>query len=158
MHEYTAFMREAIEIARAGIKAGQSPFGAVIAARDGAIVARAHNRVRADCDATAHAEIVAIRAACHQLGIINLSGHVMATTCEPCPMCAAAIHWARLDAVIYGASIADAQRSQFNELSLSVQDVYEHGQSAVRVHPFIMRDECKALFDQWLAGPNPTPY
>lgn len=154
----TDLMRQAIEVGKAGIAAGQSPFGAVIAARTGEVVIAAHNRVRADGDVTAHAEIVAIRGACSRLGTIDLAGHVIATTCEPCPMCAAAIHWARLEAVIFGADIDDARAVSFNELLVSTQSVYDMGGSGVRVYAGVLRDECAALFELWKDGPNPTPY
>ncbi len=156
MHE--KLVKRAIEMAAKGIAAGQSPFGAVVATNKGDVVFEAHNMVRGDCDATAHAEILAIRGACYKLSTVDLTGHVLATTCEPCPMCAAAIHWARLDAVIHGAGIADAGRTGFNELSVSTEALYEQGASQVRVHPRVLRDECVALFEMWLRGPNPDPY
>jgi guanine deaminase len=155
---YTKLVSAAVDIARRGVDAGQSPFGAVIANRDGEIIAAAHNTVRADHDATAHAEINAIRAACAQATATDLHGYVMATTCEPCPMCAAAIHWARLDAVIYGADIGDARRAGFNELALSAREVYRIGGSAVRIIDRVETAICRSLFDLWLTGPNPTPY
>jgi len=151
-------MQAAIEVSKAGVADGQSPFGAVIARADGEIVCATHNTVRATCDPTAHAEVNAIRTSCRHLGIIDLSGYVMAATCEPCPMCAAAIHWARLDAVIYGASIEDAERAGFNELSLPCTAIYARSQRPVAVREHILRDECAALFKLWQEGPNPTPY
>ncbi|MFQ5463368.1 MAG: nucleoside deaminase [Phycisphaerae bacterium] len=153
-----ALMRLAIDVAKQGIEQGQSPFGAVLADSDGRIVAIEHNQVRQTHDSTAHAEIAAIRAACRKLGTPNLTGHVIATTCEPCPMCAAAIHWARLDKVIYGASIADAKQAHFNELSVSTEALLRDGQSLVQIIPFVLREQCRALFELWKAGPNPVPY
>src|SRR5688572_12536560 len=97
-------MRLAIGKADEGILAGQSPFGAVVV-QDGEVVTAAHNTVWRDVDPTAHAEINAIRDAAARLQRIDLSGCMMFTTCEPCPMCLAAIHWAKFDAVIYGATI-----------------------------------------------------
>ncbi|MGB2984318.1 MAG: nucleoside deaminase [Phycisphaerae bacterium] len=158
MSNHVELMRQALEAAKEGIEAGQSPFGAVIATKDGEVVFTACNRVRANCDPTAHAEIMAIRGACTKLRTINLAGHVIATTCEPCPMCAAAIHWARLDAVVYGAGIADAKRADFNELSIPTETLYEQGASRVRVYPHVLREECTELFELWKRGPNPNPY
>jgi tRNA(Arg) A34 adenosine deaminase TadA len=155
---HDVLMREAIAVANESIASGQSPFGAVIATAKGAIVCRAHNVVRSDCDATAHAEVVAIRRACSELGTIDLSGHIVVTTCEPCPMCAGAIHWARLDAVVYGAAIADATAAGFNELSLPLQDLYRRGGSKVLLHPGVLRQECADLFQAWHTGPHPAPY
>ena len=100
-------MRLAIEKCRQGIAAGQSPFGCAIA-RDGKLLSCSHNTVVLTTDITAHAEVNAIREACRAVGDIFLDGAIVATTCEPCPMCMAALHWARVDTVYYGATIADA--------------------------------------------------
>jgi tRNA(Arg) A34 adenosine deaminase TadA len=143
------FMRLAIAEARAGIEAGQSPFGAVVI-RDGKLVAAGHNEVWLRSDPTAHAEVVCLQRAGAALRAIDLSGAVMYTTCEPCPMCAAAIHWSRLDAVYYGATIADAERAGFNELRLSCRSLYEQGGSRVRVVDGVLRDECARLFDEFV--------
>jgi tRNA(Arg) A34 adenosine deaminase TadA len=156
--DWQKLMNEAIAVCRRGIDAGQSPFGAAIATRGGQVICSTHNTVRAECDATAHAEINAIREACRRLGTIDLSGHVLATTCEPCPMCAAAIHWARLDAIAFGATIAAAQAAGFNELAFPSSALYEHGGSRVEVHAGVLRDACRGLFDEWLRGPHPQPY
>ncbi len=156
--DYATLMKRAVEVARQGIAAGQSPFGAVIATIEGEVVIAAHNVVRSACDVTAHAEVTAIRKACAKLQRTDLSGHVIATTCEPCPMCATAIHWARLDAVIFGASIADAQKVHFNELTISTESLFSEGGSPVKVVPHVLRDECLELFELWKNGPNPNPY
>ena len=155
---HSRLMAEAIEVCKRGIAAGQSPFGAVIATRDGEVVFTSHNRVRQSVDPSAHAEISAIRGACEKLRTIDLSGHVMATTCEPCPMCASAIHWAKLDTVIYGAGIEDARVAGFNELILSVRELDGSGGSGVQFVEGVLRDECRELFQRWADGPNPTPY
>lgn len=156
--DWSPLISEAVRICRAGILAGQSPFAAVIARRDGRILAAAHNSVRASTDPTAHAEVNAIRAACRALERIDLSGHVMFTTCEPCPMCAAAIHWARLDEVAWGASIADAASAGFRELSMPCAELYRVGGSRVRAHGGIGTGECRELFREWLRGARPEPY
>ena len=159
MANHTELMKRAIEVCKKGIAAGESPFAAVIATSDdGQVVFAAHNTVRSTCDSTAHAEINAIRGACSELGTTDLAGHVIVSTCEPCPMCAAAIHWARLDAVVFGASIADAKDAHFNELPISTEALYRQGESPVRIHPGVLRDECRQLFDLWRQGPNPNPY
>ena len=158
MANYTELMKRAIEVCKKGIAAGESPFAAVIATSDDQVVFAAHNAVRSSCDPTAHAEVNAIRGACTKLGKIDLAGHVIVSTCEPCPMCAAAIHWARLNAVVYGASIADAEDARFNELPVSTETLYRQGESPVRVHTGVLRDECRQLFDLWKRGPNPNPY
>ncbi len=158
MSSHTDLMQRAIEVCRSGIAAGQSPFGAVIARSDGEIICEVHNAVRADTDPTAHAEIKAIREASRRLGTMNLSGHIIVSTCEPCPMCAAAIHWARLDAVVFGASIQDAREARFNELAVATEQLYTLGQSHVKIFPSVMRNHCRQLFDEWRNGPNPNPY
>lgn len=150
-----AFMVLAIEQARSGIWAGQSPFGAVIV-RGRDVIARGHNLVWEQSDPSAHAEIVCIRTAGAALRTIDLSGCEMYTTCEPCPMCAAAIHWANLDAVHFGARIADAAAAGFRELAIPIEEMYSRGGSRVRVHADVMRTECALLFREWLrAGGRP---
>lgn len=158
MADHNELMKQAIDVGRRGIAVGDSPFGAVIATANGRVVIAAHNTVRSSCDSTAHAEINAIRGACAKLGRIHLAGHIIASTCEPCPMCAAAIHWAGLDAVVYGASIADAKDAHFNELPVSIETLYRRGRSPVRIHPHVLHDECRQLFELWRRGPNPAPY
>ncbi|HTH28756.1 MAG TPA: nucleoside deaminase [Sphingobium sp.] len=96
-------MRRALDLAREAALAGEVPIGAVIT-REGRIVAEGQNRNRRDSDPTAHAEIVAIRAAAAAIGDFRLVGHALWVTLEPCAMCAGAISHARLDAVYYGAS------------------------------------------------------
>jgi tRNA(Arg) A34 adenosine deaminase TadA len=141
-------MRLAIAEAEAGIAEGQSPFGCAIARGD-QLLAVSHNVVWATTDITAHAEVTAIRAACRAAQSILLDGSLVATTCEPCPMCMAALHWARVDAVYYGASIADAASAGFNELSIPAADVLRKGGSTVKLVPGILQPECVALFDHW---------
>src|SRR5688572_21940368 len=103
------YMRIAIEKAREGIAADQSPFGACIV-REGQILACEHNVVWRTTDSTAHAEVNAIRVACQAVGGVKLAGATIYSTTEPCPMCFAAIHWAGIDRIVFGASIADAER------------------------------------------------
>jgi tRNA(Arg) A34 adenosine deaminase TadA len=141
-------MRLAIAKAVEGIAAGQSPFGAVIV-RDGAIVAATHNTVWRDGDPTAHAEVNCIRAAAVALGSIDLSGCSIYSTCEPCPMCLAAIHWSRLDRVVFGATIADAADAGFREMQVDARVLAEMGHSPLRIEFGLLREECARLFAQW---------
>lgn len=97
-------MDVALDEARAAAARGEVPVGAVVVAPDGEIVARAGNRTRELADPTAHAEMLAIRAACARLGQERLVGHDLYVTLEPCPMCAAAISAARIARLYYGAS------------------------------------------------------
>lgn len=107
-------MRRAIELAVENVKNGGGPFGAVIA-RDGHIISTGVNRVTANNDPTAHAEVSAIRAACTKLGTFNLEGCVIYTSCEPCPMCLGAIYWAHIDKIYYGANQHDAAAINFDD-------------------------------------------
>lgn len=157
MIDPTELMRSAIEKARLGIAAGQSPFGCAIAQGD-EIVAVAHNLVLATTDITAHAEITAIRLTCRALGLIHLTGCVVATTCEPCPMCMSALHWARVDKVYFGATIADADSAGFNELKVPAADVLRFGRSQVELVPGMLSEECKQLFQEFLSRPNRVVY
>ena len=101
---FTSFMDQALDEARAAAARGEVPVGAVIVSPDGAIVARAGNRTRELNDPTAHAEILALRAACAQAGSERLPGHDLYVTLEPCPMCAAALSNARIARIYYGAA------------------------------------------------------
>lgn len=107
-------MRRAIDLAVENVKSGGGPFGAVIA-RDGHIISTGVNRVTANNDPTAHAEVSAIRAACTKLGTFNLEGCVIYTSCEPCPMCLGAIYWAHIDKIYYGANQHDAAAINFDD-------------------------------------------
>lgn len=103
MQQFTSHMAQALAEAQAAADRGEVPVGAVLVAPDGRVVAAAGNRTRADRDPTAHAEILAIRAACTALGSERLPGHALWVTLEPCPMCAAAISAARIERLYFGA-------------------------------------------------------
>ncbi len=141
-------MAAAIAKAREGILAGQSPFGAVIVSK-GVVVAATHNTVWRDLDPTAHAEVNCIRAAAKALATISLDGCEMYSTCEPCPMCLSAIHWSKIDRVVFGATIADAAAAGFCELHVAAAELARAGGSALKVESGLMRDECAALFAFW---------
>jgi len=141
-------MSLAIAKAREGIAAGQSPFGAIIV-RGSEVVAATHNTVWRDTDPTAHAEVNCIRSAARALELIDLSGCEMYSTCEPCPMCLAAIHWAKIDRVVYGATIADAAAAGFCELHVSAQVLAELGKSLLKVESGLLRADCAQLFELW---------
>jgi guanine deaminase len=109
-----AYLRRAIALATENVNAGGGPFGAVIV-RDGAILAEGANCVTALHDPTAHAEVVAIRAAGQALQSHDLSGCTIFASCEPCPMCLGAILWARIDRIVYAASQQDAADAGFDD-------------------------------------------
>ncbi|NOY41560.1 MAG: nucleoside deaminase [Planctomycetes bacterium] len=155
--EPSELMQIAIEACREGISRGQSPFGCAIAI-GGKLIARSHNTVVLSIDITAHAEINAIRAACSATEDIFLSGAMVATTCEPCPMCMAALHWARADTVYYGASIADADVAGFNELTLSAAELLRIGGSSVQLQGDLLGSECRQLFAEWQKNSDRRAY
>ena len=147
----TDFMLRALEKAREGMASGNSPFGACIV-KGGKIIACTHNTVWNTTDPTAHAEVHAIRSAARTLGTIHLTGCVMYTTCEPCPMCLSAIHWAKVDRVIYGATIADAANAGFNELKFDAKRLAKEGGSHLVVQQLDspdIRRQCADLFQEW---------
>lgn len=151
------FMHLALDICRQGIAAGQTPFGAVIV-RDGAVLAAAHNTVWGQTDPTAHAEVVAIRMACRQIGAIDLTGATIYSTTEPCPMCFAAVHWARLSRIVFGARIADAAAFGFRELPVPNATLKQLAGSDLLLTPDLCRAEALAVFREWQAQPDRRPY
>ena len=143
-------MRAAIEACREGMRKGQSPFGSAIQHPQHGLVT-AHNSVWLDTDPSAHAEVNAIRKTASLHGSIDLGGAVLYSTCEPCPMCLTAIHWAKIDRVVYGADIADAEAAGFSELRISARSMVEQGGSHLIVEGGVMAAECRRLFDEWKA-------
>jgi len=151
------FMRRAIALSRQGMESGAGgPFGAVVVA-DGRVVGEGVNRVTSTNDPTAHAEVVAIRAACAALGRFDLRGCDIYASCEPCPMCLAAVYWARLDHVYYGNGRADAARIGFDDA-----EIYEEvarGIEARRVPMTrLLGAEARLPFDEWESKPDKIRY
>lgn len=107
-------MARAVELGVESVKAGGGPFGAVLV-RDGEIISTGQNRVTQNNDPTAHAEIVCIRAACEKLGSFHLEGCELYTSCEPCPMCLAALYWAHVDRIWFAAGREDAKAAGFDD-------------------------------------------
>jgi len=151
------YMRLAIQKAQEGIAAGQSPFGSAIV-RLGEVVAVTHNTVWRDGDPTAHAEVNCLRAAARALQTIFLHGCTLYSTTEPCPMCLSAIHWAKIERVVFGATIADAQSAGFSELSIPAKVLAQMGGSPLKVEDGMLHDECAALFAQWQKSGLAKPY
>lgn len=108
------YMRLAARLAEENIDNGGGPFGAVIV-RDGKILATGVNRVTANCDPTAHAEVNAIRSACAELKTFNLAGATVYSSCEPCPMCLSSLYWAGVSRIIYGNTQHDADVIDFSD-------------------------------------------
>lgn len=141
------FMRKAIELSIENVKNGGGPFGAVIV-KDGEIVATGVNRVTANHDPTAHAEVSAIRAACEKLGTFDLEGCEIYTSCEPCPMCLGAIYWAHLDKIYYGNNKTDAARIGFDD-SFIYDELALERKDRKKVMEEMLPEEAKAAFQAW---------
>jgi tRNA(Arg) A34 adenosine deaminase TadA len=150
-------MRRAIVLALENVRSARGgPFAALIA-RDGEVIGEGTNSVTATNDPTAHAEIVAIRAACRALGAFQLSGCELYTTCEPCPMCLGAIYWARPARVFYAGVAADAADAGFDDAF--IYDELKRPPESRHI-PMIqlMREESLAVFAAWKQQANKTPY
>ena len=151
------FMTRAIELARMGVDRSEGgPFGCVIV-RDGRIVGEGNNRVTSTNDPTAHAEIVAIRDACSNLGTFQLDGCVVYTSCEPCPMCLGAIYWARPANVFYACTREDAAAAGFDD-ELIYEELAKPNSERERVMTNLLRDAGCSLFQDWLAKPDKVDY
>ena len=108
------FLTQALHLASDSARSGGGPFGAVIV-RGTEVLATGSNQVTRDNDPTAHAEVVAIRSACQRLGTFRLDDCVLYASCEPCPMCLAAVYWARIPRVVFAATRADAAQAGFDD-------------------------------------------
>ena len=141
------FMKRAIELSVKSVNNGGGPFGCVIV-KDEKIISEGSNKVTSSNDPTAHGEIVAIREACKSINNFSLNGCELYSTCEPCPMCLAAIYWARIDKVYYANTRKDAQKIDFDD-SL----IYSEFQKNIneRKIPMIqmMRNEALKAFELW---------
>lgn len=151
------FLREAIRLSieKSEVNEG-GPFGAIVV-RNGAIVGRGWNRVTSTNDPTAHAEVVAIREACSCLKTFSLAGSEIYSSCEPCPLCLAAIYWSRLDHIYYAATRDDAASAGFDD-----RDFYcELGKPVTgRSIPMeqAMREEALVALQQWMHKADRIPY
>jgi len=150
-------MARAIELAIENARSGRGgPFGAIVV-KDGAILAEGTNRVTSANDPTAHAEIVAIRAACAKLGVFQLNGFDLYASCEPCPMCLGAIYWARPARVYFAGTAADASRVGFDD-SLIYRELPLPPQQRSIPMVQMMREEALEAFRVWEEKPNKIPY
>ena len=146
-----AGMRRALAEARRNLRrADGGPFGACVLRGD-RVIAAARNTVLARRDPTCHAEVNAIRLAARRLGTHDLSGCMICTTTEPCPMCFAAIHWAGIGRIVYGTRIADVARLGFRELTVSNRTLRRLGGSGVELVGGVLREECRELLRDWEA-------
>ena len=150
-------MRRAIALSLRAIRTNRGlPFGAVIV-RDGEVIAEAHNTVTSDNDPTAHAEMNAIRAACAKLGTFRLEGCEIYTSGEPCPMCLAAIYWARLDRIYYANRQEDAHRIGFSDESFYRELSLPPDRRRIPMSR-LLGHEALAAFREWDERPDKVIY
>jgi tRNA(Arg) A34 adenosine deaminase TadA len=150
-------MRRAIELACGNVHASAGgPFAALIV-RDGVVVAEAANSVTTTNDPTAHGEINAIRKACDALGTFSLEGCEIYSSCEPCPMCLAAIYWARIDAIYYGSDCEAAARAGFDDSFLYKELRLDRGERKIPVKQ-MMADEAWKSFQTWIDTTSRVEY
>jgi tRNA(Arg) A34 adenosine deaminase TadA len=151
------FMHRAIELATENVRSGAGgPFAAVIV-KNGEVVGEGANSVTTTNDPTAHGEINAIRKACQVLGSFSLKGCEMYTSCEPCPMCLAAIYWARIDAVYFGSDAGDAARAGFDD-SFLYQEFKLHRDARALPTQQILSERAWESFQTWLDTPDKIEY
>jgi tRNA(Arg) A34 adenosine deaminase TadA len=154
---HTQFLREAIQLSLEKMEANAGgPFGALIV-RQGKIIGRGWNRVTSTYDPTAHAEINAIREACAQERIFSLAGCDLYTSCEPCPLCLAAIYWSRLDQVFYAASCDDAATAGFDDRKFYEELSKPPALRCIPMHQSL-RGEAQAVLNVWQQKCDRIPY
>ena len=141
------FMLRAIELSIKSANGTGGPFGCVIV-KDDKIIAEGSNKVTFSNDPTAHAEIVAIRAACKKLNTFNLSGCDLYASCEPCPMCLSAIYWSHVDNIFYANTRQDAKKINFDD-SLIYSEILKKNEDRKIPIKQILRDEALKAFEIW---------
>lgn len=151
------FMRRAIELSREKMCDGQGgPFAAIVV-KDGVIIGEGWNRVTYENDPTAHAEITAIRAACKSIGSFSLQGAVIYASCEPCPMCLAAIYWARISRIFYANTTEDASGIGFDDGFLYRELMLPARERSIPAER-ILAEEARLVFDEWDAKEDRIEY
>lgn len=155
--QHQKFMKVTIQLSEQNVlESLGGPFGAVVV-KDGKILAKSANMVTSENDPTAHAEVSAIRMACKTLNTFDLSGCVIYTSCEPCPMCLSAVYWAKIDTIYYANTRQDAEDIGFND-----KFIYDELQKALdkRQLPIkqMMRDEAQGAFKLWDKSAMKTTY
>ncbi len=150
-------MQLAIQLSEQNVDQGKGgPFGAVVV-KDGKVIAKSANKVTSSNDPTAHAEVSAIRAACKKLKTFDLSGCVIYTSCEPCPMCLGAIYWARLDKIYYANTKVDAAAIGFDDRFIYEELDLEMNQRRLPIVQ-LMREEAQIAFKKWEQSPLKIEY
>lgn len=149
-------MRRACRLSEESVRRGGGPFGAVIA-RGGVVVAEAANSVTTDRDPTAHAEVNAIRAACHRLGTFSLEGCDIFCSCEPCPMCFGAIYWARISHIYYSNNRKDAAQAGFSD-DFIYHEIGEPPARRQKPMTELLPEEGKTAFRMWAEAADKQAY
>ena len=152
-----AFIKRAIQLSIDNVRSGKGgPFGSVVV-REGEIIAEGANQVTSSNDPTAHAEIVAIRAACAKLGVFDLEGCEIYSSCEPCPMCLGAIYWARLSAIYVASTAQDAAQFGFDDSAIYSEFTKPHKQRKIPIRQMI-REQALEAFRAWQSSLAKIPY
>ncbi len=155
--QHEDFMRAAIRLSEQNVTSALGgPFGAVIV-KDGKVVAKSANKVTTTLDPTAHAEVSAIRIACKKLKTFDLSGCVIYTSCEPCPMCLSAIYWARIDKIYFANTKNDAQQIGFDDQFIYDEIALPLSNRKLTIKQ-ILREEALGAFRLWDKSPMKVSY
>ncbi len=150
------FLEKAVALAMRSISRGGGPFGAVVV-KEGVVVGQGNNQVVLKQDPSAHAEIMAIRQACRRLKTFSLSGCELYTSCEPCPMCLAALYWSRIERVYFASSCSEAARIGFDDGWISRELALPPIKRQILVEQ-VNFPGASSVFAAWAADPNKTPY
>jgi guanine deaminase len=151
------YLQKALDLSRQGMDSGQGgPFGCVVV-KDGRILAEGCNRVTSEMDPTAHAEVVAIRMACRELGHFQLEGCSLFCSCEPCPMCLGAIYWARPQDVYYASTREDAAAAGFDD-DLIYREIALEGPERSIPFVHVPMPDGPAVFAAWASKVGKKPY
>jgi guanine deaminase len=158
MTDDQTWLDRAIDLAVANVAGGGGPFGAVVV-RDGAMIGEGTNRVTLDLDPTAHAEVVALRNACREVGDFSLAGATVYASCEPCPLCLSASLWARVDAVVHAADRHAAADAGFDDAVFhGLLDPTPESEAWPMRRVHLPGDRSEAPFDAWRALPGRAEY
>jgi len=153
-HQY--FLQQAIALATDSAQTDGGPFGALVV-RQGEIIGKGHNQVTRNCDPSAHAEIIAIRDACKNLGTHHLDDCVIYASCEPCPMCMSATYWARIPTLVYAASSADAADAGFDDQFIYDELKKPYAERSMHIQQ-LERDAAQQSFIAWKNNQKRTDY
>jgi len=154
MHE--PYLTQVIEMAAANVQSGGGPFAALVV-KDGVVIATGSNQVTLSNDPTAHAEVVALRAACRAIGSYQLRGCEVYSSCEPCPMCLGAIYWARPERVYYAATHEDAAAAGFDDSFIYRQiQLPPETRSIPMIH--VETEQASRPFQEWINKGDRTEY